>query len=469
MSFGSRSTLVVGGQFGDEGKGKVVDMLVGQGDVDVVVRYNGGNNAGHTIVLDDGKYPLHLIPSGILHPQVTNIVAAGVVVDPVAMVKEIRNLQSRGVACQNLRISDRAHLVMPWHQKVDAHLGGRLGTTARGIGPCYEDRAARRGLRVGDLVDEDGQLDKDHFAARVREICAEKNVLLSRVYELDPLDPEMVIEDYLEAAEVFRGQVCDTSAEIATLTKAGKVFLYEGAQGSLLDLDWGTYPYVTSSSVSLAGCYLGSGNCVLPELRMGVVKAYGTRVGEGPFPAELGTYERVKEQDKVEPGGSLPHPTEEQKRQALAGDEYWMGRWLRAVGAEYGTTTGRPRRCGWLDLVAVGHAARISGLNAIALTKLDVLDGIPKLKLCVAYERKGKRTEVFPARSHRLDEYLPVYEELEGWETLGQAKAYEDLPPTARAYLRRIQEITGVSVRLVSIGSHRSQTLLLSPAGATAI
>ncbi len=453
------STLVVGAQFGDEGKGKIVDLLVQRGDLDVVVRFNGGANAGHTIVLDDGKYPLHLIPSGILHPETVNIIAAGVVLDPLFLVKEIHNLKGRNVSCDNLFISDRAHLVMPWHRAIDAHLGGRLGTTAKGIGPCYEDRAARRGIRVGDLVDEHGGVDVEHFDRRVREVCQEKNILLQKVYGLEPLDPESIIQEFVEAAQVFRAKVRDTGALIASLLAEGKAFLYEGAQGSLLDVDWGTYPYVTSSSVGLAGCYVGTGNCVLPENRLGVVKAYSTRVGEGPFPAELGEYETIKVQDAVAPGGTLAPLTSEQRECAAAGDQYWMGRWLRSAGAEYGTTTGRPRRCGWLDVVAVRHAARMSGLNGLALTKLDVLDGIPRLKICVAYEYQGKRITDFPGRVHHLKDYKPIYEELEGWDSLGNAKSFEDLPKAAQDYVCRLEELIGVPAKIVSIGSHRSHSL----------
>lgn len=454
-----QSTLVVGAQFGDEGKGKIVDLLVQRGDLDVVVRFNGGANAGHTIVLDDGKYPLHLIPSGILHKETINIIAAGVVVDPLFLVKEIENLHKRGIDCENLFISDRAHMVMPWHRALDAHLGKRIGTTARGIGPCYEDRAGRRGLRIGDLVDESGQVDVEHFSRRVRDICAEKNVQFEKVYGLEPLDPQAIIDDFVKAAEVFRAKVRDTGALIAKLLGQGKVFLYEGAQGSLLDIDWGTYPYVTSSSVGLAGCYVGTGNCIWPEQRLGVVKAYSTRVGEGPFVAELGDYEEIKEKDKVAPGGSLPPLSEEEQRLALGGDDYWMGRWLRAVGAEYGTTTGRPRRCGWLDVVAVRHAVRMSGLNGLALTKLDVLDGIPKLKVCVAYRYKGETVTDFPSRVHHLGDYEPVYEELDGWDSLGHVDDFSKLPDNAQKYVRKLEEWIGVPITIVSIGSHRSHSL----------
>lgn len=453
------SVLIAGAQFGDEGKGKIVDLLVQKGDLDVVVRFNGGANAGHTIVLDDGKYPLHLIPSGILHKETINIIAAGVVVDPLFLVKEIENLATRGISCENLFLSDRAHMVMPWHRALDAQQGGRLGTTAKGIGPCYEDRAGRRGLRVGDLIDENGKIDVEHFSQRVREVCAEKNTQFEKVHNLPGLNPDDIIAEFVKAAETFKSKVRDTGALIASLIQEGKTFLYEGAQGSLLDVDWGTYPYVTSSSVGLAGCYVGTGNCVLPEVRMGVVKAYGTRVGEGVFPAELGAYERIKEQDKVPPGGTLPPLTPEEQKLAADGDEYWMGRWLRAVGAEYGTTTGRPRRCGWLDVVAVRQAVRMSGLNQIALTKLDVLDGIPKLKVCVAYDYHGKRVTDFPARTHHLQDYTPIYEELEGWDTLGKATEFEQLPEQAKAYVKKLEEWIGVPIKIVSIGSHRTSSL----------
>ena len=454
-----QSVLVVGGQYGDEGKGKIVDLLVERGNVQAVVRYNGGANAGHTIVLDSGKIPLHLIPSGILHPEVMNIIAAGVVVDPLFMVRELAGLRSRGLTCDNLMVSDRAHLVMPWHRALDAHLGGQLGTTARGIGPCYEDRAGRRGLRVGDLVSEHGQLEKDHFATRVREVCAEKNRLLTKVYELPALDPEAIIEEFLAAGQIFAHQVRETGFEIANRVALGQAFLFEGAQGSLLDIDWGTYPYVTSSSVGLAGCLVGCGNVVQPTTRIGVVKAYASRVGEGPFTAELGDYDRIKVDDRVEPGSVLPPLTDEQRQQALTGDDYLMGRWLRSVGAEFGTTTGRPRRCGWLDLLAVRHSVRTSGLNALAVTKLDVLSGIPTLKVCVAYEVDGRRIGEMPSRTRNIPQLKPIYQELPGWDSLEGIESFADLPANARAYLKVMEEHTGARVLLAGIGSHRNQSL----------
>lgn len=453
------SYLIVGAQFGDEGKGKIVDLLVQNKDIDVVVRYNGGNNAGHTIVLDDGKYPLHLLPSGILHPKVANVIGAGVVIDPLWLKKEITNLNGRNISCENLLISDRAQLVMPWHRVIDGHLGGRIGTTARGVGPTYEDRASRRGIRVGDLVTDEGQVDKDHFAKRVREGAADKNELISKVYGLAPLDPEAIIAEYIDAAEGFKHQVADTGAAVGRFHAEKKNILFEGAQGALLDVDWGTYPYVTSSSVGLAGAFSGSGNCNIPEMRLGVVKAYATRVGEGPFVAELGQYEAIKEKDTVAPGASLPLLTADEKHAALNGDEYLMGRWLRAVGAEFGTTTGRPRRCGWLDIVVVRHAVRMSGLNGLALTKLDVLDGIPSIKVCVGYEYKGKRVDDFPGRIHTLGQHKPIYEELPGWDTLEGAKSFEEMPKAAQDYVHKLEEWIGVPVKIVSVGRHRDQSL----------
>lgn len=457
----AKSILVVGGQFGDEGKGKIVDLVVERSGVETVVRYNGGSNAGHTIVLDGGKFPLHQVPSGILHPHVLNLVGAGVVLDPPALVREIAELRARGVACENLRISDRAHLVMPWHRALDAILGGRLGTTSRGIGPCYEDRASRRGLRVGDLVDAAGRVDRGHFANRVREVGQEKNLLLERVHGAPPLDLDRIVDEYCAAAETFAAQVADLSPILEQRAAEGRPVLYEGAQGALLDVDWGSYPYVTSSSCSLGGCAVGVGFDPDPELRLAVVKAYTTRVGEGPFPTELGDPEIVKRRDAVEPGAPLPTLEGGEREAALAGDEEAMGRWLRLAGAEFGTTTGRPRRTGWLDMAAVRHAVRVSGLNALAITKLDVLDGIPALRIGVGYEVRGQRTDRLPSRARDLAAARPVYEELPGWPTLGGAETFEDLPPEARRYVNRMAELAGIPVRILSVGSHRRQSMLL--------
>ncbi len=456
-----RSLLVLGAQYGDEGKGKIVDLLVEKARVGTVVRFNGGANAGHTIVLEDGRFALHQVPSGILHPRVMNLIGAGVALDPLRLLEELRDLRHRGVECANLRISDRAHLVMPWHRVLDGHLGGRLGTTARGIGPCYEDRAARCGLRVGDLVDARGRVDFQHFAARVREVGTAKNLMLTRQYGLDPLDLDEILTAFTEAAQVFAPQVADISEILEERNREGHRVLYEGAQGALLDVDWGTYPYVTSSSCSLGGCAVGVGLDPAPEMRLGVLKAYATRVGEGPFPGELGDPERVKQHDAWPAGSPLPQLPPAQKEAALAGDEEAMGRWLRLAGAEFGTTTGRPRRTGWLDLVALRHAVRVSGLNALALTKLDVLDGIPTLKIAVAYEIHGERTTRMPSRIRDLAVARPVYEELPGWSCLGGATRFEDLPAQAQVFVQRLAELAGVPVRVLSVGGKRSQSLML--------
>lgn len=450
-----RRVLIVGAQYGDEGKGKIVDLLVQREKMEVVVRYNGGNNAGHTIVLDDGKYPLHLLPSGILHSEVHNVIGAGVVIDPGGLAGEISNLRQKGFSCENLHISARAHLVLPWHKKLDAHLGKKIGTTARGIGPCYEDRASRRGLRVGDLVDEKGRVDKDHFRARFQEVAQEKNLILTRCFELDPVDVAAELEAIFEVAETFCHQVTDVAALLQDLDARKKSILFEGAQGSLLDLDWGSYPYVTSSSVALSGCYLGSGGHLLPGRRIGIVKAYATRVGEGPFTGELGEYETIKSEKREQA------MSEQDRQAALSGDDYQMGRWIRQAGQEYGTTTGRPRRTGWLDLVALRHAVRLSGLNGLALTKLDVLAGIPKLKLCTSYTLDGAPLNQFPPRIHQLARCRPVYEEWEGFDGWDEVSDFTQLPSQAQAFVRRIEELAGVPVQILSVGQHRDQSLFL--------
>lgn len=456
------STLIVGTQFGDEGKGKVVDLLVEHEKFDVVVRYNGGANAGHTIVSEQGTFPLHLVPSGILHPEVNNVVGAGVVIEPAGLVGELKTLRAAGIPCENLWLSDRAHLVMPWHKKLDAHLGGKIGTTARGIGPCYEDRASRRGIRLGDLVDHQGKVDKDTFSKRFREVAQEKNLVLERVYELDPVEIESNLSEILELAGEFCQMVADTSSLLDEYRKKGLTTLFEGAQGCLLDLDWGSYPYVTSSSVGIAGCYLGSGTAQNPDRCIGITKAYSTRVGEGPYPAELGDYETVKAKDQRGADGSVAQLNEEQKAKALAGDEVLMGSWLRRAGREYGTTTGRPRRTGWLDIVAVRHSIRFSGITEIAMTKLDVLADIPVLKICKGYRYQGQTLDTFPSRAHILAECEPVYEELEGFGALDHVKDPKDLPATARAYLKRVEELAGIPVSILSVGPHRAQSMFLN-------
>ncbi|HIB66305.1 MAG TPA: adenylosuccinate synthetase [Phycisphaerales bacterium] len=454
------SALIVGAQFGDEGKGKIVDSLVQDEDFDCVVRYNGGNNAGHTIVSDGQTYPLHLIPSGILHPHVTNVIGAGVVVDPAGLVQELATLTERGVDCKNLFISDRAHLVMPWHKVIDAHLGGKIGTTARGIGPCYEDRASRRGLRVGELVDENNTVDKEHFGARFREVGAHKNELIQKLYGLEPLDLEKELAEIFHLAETFKDRVCDTSELLYQIKTEGKRVLFEGAQGCLLDLDWGSYPYVTSSTVTFSGCLSGSGSAHIPERRIGIVKAYSTRVGEGPYLGELGDYETIKVQDVAKKGEPLPPLSDDEKQKALNGDDLLMGRWIRRAGREYGTTTGRPRRCGWLDLVAVKHAVQVSGLTEVALTKLDILVDIPKIKLITAYKDGDKTLTTFPSRINQLARCQPVYEDFEGFGEVKNAKSFPELPRAAQNFIRRIESYLGIPARIISVGPERSHHLV---------
>jgi len=454
------STLIVGAQFGDEGKGKIVDSLVQDEKFDCVVRYNGGNNAGHTIVSDGNTYPLHLIPSGILHPRVSNVIGAGVVVDPHGLVAEMGTLATRGVSCSNLCISDRAHLVMPWHKVIDGHLGKAIGTTARGIGPCYEDRASRRGLRVGDLVNENQKVDRDHFSERFREVATQKNRILTRLYDLPPLKVEEELETVLGLAEQFREAVCDTAELLNRLKNQGKKILFEGAQGCLLDLDWGTYPYVTSSSATLAGCLSGSGSAHIPERRIGIVKAYSTRVGEGPYPGELGDYEAIRVPSMRGKGPVSADLTDEQKQAALAGDDQIMGNWIRRAGQEYSMTTGRPIRCGWLDLVAVKHAVEVSGLTEIALTKLDVLANIPKLKLLTAYQDKEKTLTTFPSRIAQLARCKPIYEEQEGFGEVRGAETFAQLPNPAKSYIKRIEEYLQTPVRIISVGPGRAEHII---------
>ena len=455
------STLIVGTQFGDEGKGKVVDLLVDHQKFDVVVRYNGGANAGHTIVTEKGTFPLHLVPSGILHPDVKNVVGTGVVLEPAGFVKELETLKKAGIDCKNLWLSDRLHLVMPWHKSIDAHLGGKIGTTARGIGPCYEDRASRRGIRMGDLINSDKQVDRETFSRRFREVAAEKNLILEKVYGLAPIDTETALEDILTLAEQLKSMVTDTASLLDQFQKQGLTTLFEGAQGCLLDLDWGSYPYVTSSSVGIAGCYLGSGTAQSPTHCIGITKAYSTRVGEGPYPAELGDYETIKVKDQRGADGKVEPLTEEQKKAALAGDEFLMGSWLRRAGREFGTTTGRPRRTGWLDIVAVRHSIRFSGITEIAMTKLDVLSDIPTLKICTGYKYRGQVLDTFPSRAHVLAECEAIYEELEGFGPLDHVKDPKDLPPAALAFLKRVEELAGIPVSVLSVGPHRAQSMFM--------
>jgi len=414
---------VLGAQWGDEGKGKIVDLLTPY--FSIVARYQGGHNAGHTVHVDGRKFILRLLPSGILHPGVTCVIGNGVVVDPDALFAEIDEIAQHGIrAGDRLLVSDKAHLILPYHRELDllaeARRGERkIGTTSRGIGPAYEDKVARRGIRVGDLF------DPGSLAEEVRENVSARN----RLIRDSTLDWQPVYERLLEHAERLRPWVGDVSLFLARATEAGRPILFEGAQGTLLDIDHGTYPFVTSSNASIGGVCTGLG--VGPRAihgTMGVVKAYLTRVGEGPLPTEL-----VGEQ----------------------GDR------LRDSGQEYGAVTGRPRRCGWFDAVAVRYAVRINGLEAVALTKLDVLDGLPEIQICHAYRRQGETLSDYPSDIRQLASCEPIYETLPGWSSpTAGVRVFDDLPPEARRYIARLEEVSGVPVAIVSTGSDRADTIV---------
>ena len=419
------NTILIGAQWGDEGKGKIIDVLTERADW--VVRAQGGNNAGHTVEIGEEKFVLHLVPSGILTPGKRCVIGNGVVLDPVALVEEIKGVTARGLSVAGrLFISDRAHVVFPYHRMLDAQgearraKGDQIGTTMRGIGPAYGDKAARFGLRMADLCDPE-------FPALLRARVEEKNRILAAMGA-----PVVVYAEVLaateKAMEVLRPLVCDTIPLLHGAVTRGEDILFEGAQGILLDIDFGTYPYVTSSNASSGGAATGSG---VPPNRMdrvvGVLKAYTTRVGEGPFPSEL-----------------LDETGEE----------------LRRVGREFGATTGRPRRCGWFDAVVARHAVMTCGVDEWALTKLDVLDGFATLKICVAYELDGKRLEHFPANIREVARCRPVCEELPGWQTSTKEVArFADLPAAAKRYIARLEQVTGVPVGILSVGPRRASTL----------
>jgi len=418
------SVVVVGAQWGDEGKGKVTDFLARQADV--VVRYQGGSNAGHTVHVNDQEFRLHLVPSGILYPGTICVIGNGVVVDPGALVSELDHLEARGVDTSGLRISDRAHVIFPYHHLLDAAEEDqkgqlRIGTTRRGIGPSYADKAARIGLRMADL------LDWPLFEELVTRNLQAKNNLLSKVYGLPTVDPGEILDNYRKYAERLRPYITDTSLLVNNALDRGQSVVFEGAQGTMLDIDHGTYPYVTSSHPTAGGACIGAGiGPTRVDVVVGVVKAYTSRVGDGPFPTELS-------------------------------DE--LGNWLRERGGEYGTTTGRPRRVGWLDAVALRYAVRVSGIDGIAITKLDVLSGLDVLKIAVGYQYQGEVLTEVPASAAVMYRCEPVYEELAGFrESLQDVRSMDGLPAAARAYLQRIEELLGVPIVLVSIGSERAQT-----------
>jgi adenylosuccinate synthase len=424
------NVAVIGTQWGDEGKGKIVDLYTEKADV--VARFQGGNNAGHTLVVNGKKTILHLIPSGILHDRKICIIGNGVVFDPIVFLQEIEELQQGNLLPPHTKlfVSEKAHLIMPYHRSIDQareaqSSGKKIGTTGRGIGPAYEDKVARTGIRIGDLYEE------DLFREKLKQILKEKNFLLTNYYKDKPLNEEEIATQYLTCAQKIKPYVADTSLILDHEIKQGKKILFEGAQGSQLDVDHGTYPYVTSSNTvsGNASCGNGIGPNKINTV-VGICKAYTTRVGEGPFPTEL--------KDDV-------------------------GNHMQQVGQEFGATTGRKRRCGWLDIVLVRQAVRVSGINALAITKLDVLSGLDKLKICVGYKSTaGTFTHAVPASMRVLSECQPVYEEFDGWkDDILYAREMNELPVNARKYLKRLEELAEAKITLVSVGAGREETIVL--------
>ncbi|HLR74384.1 MAG TPA: adenylosuccinate synthase [Virgibacillus sp.] len=418
------SVVVVGTQWGDEGKGKITDFL--SQNAEVVARYQGGNNAGHTIVFDGVTYKLHLVPSGIFFADKTCVLGNGMVIDPKAFVEEVSYLHGHGVSTDNLRVSNRAHVILPYHIKLDIlqeeEKGAlKIGTTKKGIGPAYMDKSARVGIRIADL------LNKDIFREKLEQNLREKNRLFEKVYEVERINVEDVFEEYYDYGQQLAKYVCDTSVVLNDALDDGKRVLFEGAQGVMLDIDQGTYPFVTSSNPVAGGVTIGAG--VGPtkiDSVVGVSKAYTTRVGDGPFPTEL---------------------TDE------------IGDQIRKVGKEYGTTTGRPRRVGWFDSVVVRHARRVSGITDLSLNSIDVLTGIETLKICVAYKYKGEVIHEFPASLSMLAECEPVYEEMPGWtEDITGVRSIHELPENARHYLERVAQLTEIPLSIFSVGPDRTQT-----------
>ncbi|MDT8718662.1 adenylosuccinate synthase [Clostridium sp. 19966] len=422
--------IVLGAQWGDEGKGKMTDFLA-EG-ADVVVRFQGGNNAGHTVAVEDKKYKLHLIPSGILYNNKVNIIGNGVVIDPNAFFEEIEYLKGMGVKVtpENLIVSDRAQVIMPYHKTLDklkekSRGKNDIGTTGKGIGPCYTDKVERSGIRICDLI------NKAVFEEKLRLNLKEKNAYITEVLGGEALDFDAVYSEYVSLAEKIKPFVKDTSVEVYDAIKAKKDVLFEGAQGMLLDIDYGTYPYVTSSNTVAGGVCTGAGvGPTMIDSAVGIVKAYTTRVGKGPFPTEL--------LDST-------------------------GDWIREKGNEFGVTTGRARRCGWLDLVILKTSTRVNGLTSFAVTKIDTLAGLDKIKVCVGYKFEGKVIDYFPASLEDLAKCEPIYEEFDGWDdSVAEARSYEELPENAKKYLRRIEEFTSTKIAIVSVGPRRDQTIVVS-------
>jgi len=424
----ARNVVIVGAQWGDEGKGKIVDILMESADI--VVRFQGGNNAGHTVIVGDEKFVFHLIPSGILHPGKKCVIGDGVVVDPEVLIKEIDVLKARGMfRPEDFLISSNAHLIMPYHKRLDAareRLRGenKIGTTGRGIGPAYEDKVSRCGIKCGDLL-SDGT-----FRSKLKANLVEKNHYIKTILHEEGFQVHELYHTYMSYAEVISGHITDTSKFLNGAIAARKRILFEGAQGTLLDVDHGTYPFVTSSNTVAGQAATGTG--VGPsriDKVIGITKAYCTRVGEGPFPTELSGAEAD---------------------------------WLREAGGEYGATTGRPRRCGWFDAVALRYAARVNGLDGLIVTKLDVLDNLDKIKVCTSYECDGKTVEDFPTDGGTLSKCVPVYEEMDGWNSQTRGiTSFGKLPKKAQAYLKRLEELSGVTVEIVSVGAKRNDVIII--------
>jgi adenylosuccinate synthase len=421
-------TVLVGTQWGDEGKGKITDLL--SSDYDFVARFQGGNNAGHTVITPKHHLALHLIPSGVMYENVTPVIGNGCVVDPKVLLEEMDMLAGEGITCERLRISGNAHIIMPYHRDLDGASERRLGealigTTKRGIGPCYQDKASRMGLRMQDM------LDAGIFRDKVAAALPEKNDILSKVYGLPTYTVEQICDEYLPYAERLASLICDTETLLNDAMVDGKKVLFEGAQATMLDIDFGTYPFVTSSNCSAGGAVTGTGVGMKHIDRiLGIAKAYITRVGSGPFPTEI--------------------PAEDP-----AGEQ------LCTIGAEYGVTTGRKRRCGWYDAVAIAYAARVNGLTDLAITKLDVLSAFDTIKVCTAYDCDGQLYRVAPQNQTLFHHAKPVYEEVPGWKCdISDCRSFEELPQAARDYIAFLEELAGVQVSIVAVGPSREQTIM---------
>jgi adenylosuccinate synthase len=426
MRVNMANIVIVGAQWGDEGKGKIVDLLTRYADI--VVRFQGGNNAGHTIVLKGEKFVFHLIPSGILYENKQCVIGNGVVVDPAVLIEEVNELKKRGYLKDDsqLMVSEEAHLILPYHRRIDIARDRvfKIGTTGRGIGPAYEDKVARYGIRVVDLMDE------EVFRKKLKANLLQKNAYLSKVLKEEPFELSEIFDEFLRFKKQLEKYVRNTSIILYDEVQKGKHILFEGAQGALLDVDHGTYPYVTASNTVAGNACAGSGiGPTMIDSVIGVAKAYTTRVGEGPFPTEL--------KDQV-------------------------GERIREKGGEYGATTGRPRRCGWFDAVVVNHAIRINGIQEVAITKLDVLNDFDKVKICIGYRVNGKVLHHVPSNLKILESSEPVYEELDGWKKEGKGtKKISELPVQAQRYLKRIEELINVKIAMVSVGSERNETIEL--------